>query len=816
MELSEVLTIHKSIKEMDGDTILKIMSYFRAFQLKQLLSIYLQYFFIKNKRDNLSVYDNIKIKKSNEKSNDMDHGENDSSNNNQGHIDILIIKQLKTNIMKFKILNKKNRNNNNMTIFHKKTNSDISNCDSNCNSIHSIHSIHSISKSNEDISFSNSNSSHNHNYNNDVIECDERKISHHDNDNHSTYSNHSSYSNHSNHSAQRQIIGGDCDSINEITANSCMANLFDIDGYAENNMIIDNVLPQVLLSYIMSFMDHKTRLIASKVNHLFFQASTQSISKYHLLINSNVVSNKLIYNPDNINLFKYYKSISWWSSYKFQTETNVKWQNFKQNMIKLLTNDNLEQLNIVTLPVYRDCSEELEDVAFTNDNIKNLKILRKCSDVEFLHTLEKLEITRCDMEPLWINQTNDNSDNNNNNNNNNYINDERDSSFYDTAILINNYQERPRRLSNNNNNRNMSKYFITKSNIKHLVLKEHWFKETEGTEFKSFFHPIFWLWNLPSLEECQLTVILNPTSQFQQHYSKMLSSSSIKEVAKKQKSFYKLIIDLKYVNQEDVAVFCEYLRVLYPNLLSLSILLSNVVRAKPIDIKYSLCFKNLREIRLNLATTKDGQNFLQEIINCSMNEFDGLQVLHLNEMKPSTAIYQDRYTYITQEINDLLLVICQFLKKRPKYLHSFGINILRIAQHQSLSKTYWKPILILLQSLLSSIKEKNDIFDGYLSLSIPFCGFLNQKNIRTDHDRHWWTGEYSWDKKNNQGSLDIAHTICELQTEITNRNKIHDNNKRKLILDLNKLILRKKHDKFLKFWFNDDNELYDGRKFIMQ
>ena len=179
------------------------------------------------------------------------------------------------------------------------------------------------------------------------------------------------------------------------------------------------------------------------------------------------------------------------------------------------------------------------------------------------------------------------------------------------------------------------------------------------------------------------------------------------------------------------------------------------------------------------------------------------------------TLYNDRHTYITQEMNDLLLVICQFLKKRPTKLHSFCINIMRWAQHQTLSATYWKPILLLLESLLSSVKEENDIFDGYLSLEIPFCGFLNQRNKRTDADRHWWTGEYSWNEENNQRSLDIAHSIYELQTEISNRNKIHQTDK-KLILDLNKLVLRKKHDKFLRFWFNDDNELYDGSKFIMQ
>eukprot|EP01084_Bolivina_argentea_P024108 44984_1 len=73
-----------------------------------------------------------------------------------------------------------------------------------------------------------------------------------------------------------------------------------------------NILPQLLTSYIISFLDNKTRLRISLTNISLFKASNETISKYDLKINRSFIETKLCKKENifNTNKFKNISSFS--------------------------------------------------------------------------------------------------------------------------------------------------------------------------------------------------------------------------------------------------------------------------------------------------------------------------------------------------------------------------------------------------------------------------------------------------------------------------------------------------------------------------
>ena len=107
----------------------------------------------------------------------------------------------------------------------------------------------------------------------------------------------------------------------------------------------------------------------------------------------------------------------------------------------------------------------------------------------------------------------------------------------------------------------------------------------------------------------------------------------------------------------------------------------------------------------------------------------------------------------------------------------------------NLTERYWIPFNKYLNIILQiiSVNNNDDMFNNYFYFTIPS---LSYRRIE-------------WTEINKQESLKLCQMITKIQTNI---NKKQNNSK--LIVKLFGLNLMKDHINFLKFWFNNDNDLF--------
>ena len=535
-----------------------------------------------------------------------------------------------------------------------------------------------------------------------------------------------------------------------------------------SNENVFSKLPLLLTSRITSFLDNSSRLRTSSTNNDLFKASNQSISRSHIKINKSFIESKLCKKNDifNINEYKNMSSITVKSSKCIKRGGKKKRNIFLSNFGKIF-NESSETLKYLNIDRHVEMNQLPKDL-----NFKQL--------ISFKTTVYRWNHTNF-IPSFWINQSVENIE-----------------------------------ISNNNI---INKCLIKESQLKHLELSGY-STPSKCDQRTTGPHPIFWLWNIPNLESCDLSLTLPNSNKFKEECDKLLSSSIIVNKSQNQKKFRSLTLRMtknsgwgqpvitEHQLNEDLNVFLKCLTNLYPNLTSIKYTLyifgigmQCCSFSKPLD--WNGIFNNILEIKIDILSTKIASNFLLYLKNHKT-----VRVCHLNGIRPKRtrseqSINAWNVIYFYDPFNDFIDNICEFMENAPNSLHSFGIEFRSGNVYKNMKDEYFGAYKKYLECLLNLMERKNKIFDGYLKLKLP----QNRCGMNTKYGKR--------NKENIDSSLKISQLISRIQIKINQFNIKNSDNQKRTILHLPQLRTYSKHLTFLRFWFNDDPNLYEDNKFVM-
>ena len=561
------------------------------------------------------------------------------------------------------------------------------------------------------------------------------------------------------------------------------------------------------ISDCMSFLNQKDRSYASRINVKWFRASCSSIAKYHLKVTNTFINTKMIISPqqfqyDSVGSLEINKRL------KYRKAKHLS-NNYNTNLIKILSSPSLKtfkgEINKKMLPLFQEYLKFIECITTSGDDECKYPTKDMVLAAKTIKVTEEFSIWQNPY--LWMN-------------------DEQSRIF---SILY--------------ANEDIDKYIIENSNVQHLDLSNmNTFSLNDSKMIMC--HPIYLLWNIPTLKSCKLNMTLPISNEFKSDCEELLTSDIIKQKSKNQFNFQDLHIrlavndtqsiwslkrlttDNKEFNK-DYATFLEQIMAMNPNLKCLKCefiryqefqrnIFEGELMIKPLDLKVA-SFNQLSHLSLYVATMDDAKMLLSELTDTKLETLAlYIAIADLDTTHPDLDI-DGQYGYVKDTINQFGDTVCEYLQKNWMHLHSFIINIdNRYSIHSCLSNTYWSVYRKYLQCLVNMI-ENECIYNGYLQFNVPTC--INR--IVWEHCHRSWNKYYSvyvWNKENKKRSLEIEKLIATIQAMMSNYNGNLDANdceEKKIILNLPTLMLYGKHVEFLQFWFNNDTDLYNDYTFTI-
>ena len=361
------------------------------------------------------------------------------------------------------------------------------------------------------------------------------------------------------------------------------------------------------ISDIMSFLDQKDRSIASRLNAKWFKASCCSIAKYHLKITNTFINKQMIKSPQQFsNEYETVGSLEVNPKLKYHNKQSLI-KNYHTNLIKVLSSPTLKEfkgdINKKMLPLYQKyLSKTIDTLTISGDDeciLPTKQLISKASTIKVTN-----DFSIWQNPYLWMN--------------------DKQSKIFSILYA----------------SEDIDKYLIKKSNLKCLDLSNLDQFSLHDTKM-IMSHPIYLLWNIPSLESCTLNMTLPIAGDFRNDFEELLSSTVITDKAKHQWRFKELEINLAVTDSEsewslkrsifdnkefnkDYGTFLEMILAMYPNLTVLKCnfmrdeeLQKNIfekeIKLEPLNLKINVSFMQLKHVHLQVATMKDAAMFLSEL-----------------------------------------------------------------------------------------------------------------------------------------------------------------------------------------------------------
>lgn len=176
-------------------------------------------------------------------------------------------------------------------------------------------------------------------------------------------------------------------------------------------------------------------------------------------------------------------------------------------------------------------------------------------------------------------------------------------------------------------------------NLRHLILNDLRSIPMTCSRRAQSAHPLYWLWNIPTLESAELGVELPPNHSFSTQCQIILGKAEMRSAAREQTSFTSLT--LKISNLEgffDWNSIFIYIRLMYLNLKEISYIILPLKRlyrdletkvkvTRSIDWKKS--FGGLRQIELGIGVSIETANSLLMTMNENDPVFRDLEVISI-------------------------------------------------------------------------------------------------------------------------------------------------------------------------------------------
>lgn len=580
------------------------------------------------------------------------------------------------------------------------------------------------------------------------------------------------------------------------------------------------------ISDVMSFLDQKDRSIASRLNAKWFKASCCSIAKYHLKLTNSFINKKMITSPQLFsNDYDNVGSLEVNPKLKFNNKQSLR-KNYHTNLISIVSSPILKEfkgdISKKMLPLYQKyLSETIDTLTICNEDECILPTKQAILKASHIKVTKDFSIWQNPY--LWMN--------------------DKQSKIFSILYA----------------SEDIEKFIIKKSNLQCLDLSNLDNFSLHDTKM-IMSHPIYLLWNIPSLKSCKLNMTLPIAEDFRNDFRELLSSTTVTDKAKHQWGFRELEINLAVTDNEsewslkrsifdnkefnkDYATFLEMILTMYPNLTVLKCnfmrdeeLQKNIfekeIKIEPLNLKISIALIHLRHVHLQVATMKDAAMFLSELTHKKLEtlalyvtvaDLDTSEFEVNMDMDGMRGINEyGKYGYVIKHsIHSFVDKVCEYFNQNWNHLHSFIVDIDdEFAIHKCLKETYWSVYNKYISNIVEMIQD-NKIFNGRLQFNVPtiidHIVYEDKRRIRDRYNR-----AYVWTKENIEGSLKIEKLIATMDALIRDYNNNLNGNdieEKKIILDLPTLKLHKKHIDFLQFWFNYDLDLFEYRynhcKFIM-
>eukprot|EP01084_Bolivina_argentea_P059165 107999_1 len=296
-----------------------------------------------------------------------------------------------------------------------------------------------------------------------------------------------------------------------------------------------NKLPQILISYIISFLHHKSRVNIALVSRCFLQSRNCPLSISNLEINRKFINKSLAQIPQHFNHHKFSnlrtvilnRQKDWWD---ILGSKQIKSENVRENAKKIFESKSIKHIHITedisihdlkALSIYNILSQieqftiNAGEISFAR--ISGINVNLNSSIIKSLTiTSSRIEIREKDVAQsirnLYIKKTNEN---------NQMI----DISFGDAVI---------------------KKYIIpcNISSLTYLEIEDSIQMMDMKSDNTTTPHIIFWLWNIPNLQTCKLTLMLPKANISEKEFEKLLVISTVIETTRNQKGFTCLSLNI--------------------------------------------------------------------------------------------------------------------------------------------------------------------------------------------------------------------------------------------------------------------------------
>eukprot|EP01084_Bolivina_argentea_P146698 256794_1 len=471
--------------------------------------------------------------------------------------------------------------------------------------------------------------------------------------------------------------------IHNILLNNIKNNFSSTKKTKQNPLIVKKLqhLPELLLSYVISFLDHNERLKYSRISRSFFSSSKQPIAQSHIRITQKFFDKRLFPGKPQFGC-QYNLSLNKYSSIYFSSMYNTRSEKQKKRIIKYFLGEakNISRLKHVSLDYVSSPETITEFLKHLDDNqLSSFKLAYSSwrhghfENDTFKNLLTNVKTLQVNALPcithLFINKNGINTNENN-------------------------------EFQFPNGDADMKKYIIDNSVLEHLYLLDY-YRRSRPTDNKKISDPIYWLWNIPTLKSVNLSFSFD-AKEFKTQCKKLLLSSIMRDKAKLQTNFtemnIKIRFNFKYISNLDV--FFHYIKRIYPHLNTIIIRMDGNMRHKDRQLnlnqdhqlKWSKYFKNFIHLEIQDLNSNSAVMLLLECVSLYQ-----LEVLKLKEIE---GVNQNT-------VNKLSDAICNFLLKRPKNLFSFVIFAARKCMTcDDLIASYWLPYLKLFKCLMQMISPK--------------------------------------------------------------------------------------------------------------
>ena len=328
--------------------------------------------------------------------------------------------------------------------------------------------------------------------------------------------------------------------------------------------------------------------------------------------------------------------------------------------------------------------------------------------------------------------------------------------------------------------KNLDRYVVFDTKLEHLELS---FYASRGSF--SDFHPLYWLWNIPSLKSCSMRILWCVALDFSSKCDQMLESALIAQCSRMQTDFRSLCLKLDletdclpHFNHEYV-LFTRKINAMYPHLTAQTYILTSLycLKKPPRDCMdldtSSLSFQGIETLCMGVVTMRNAIDLLSEL--------HGRRRLK----NVSVKVLRNKFGKEGWIMNELINSIFGLVRENGDHTDSVKVEV-DFKSGRGEAQCYWDTHINYLSSLLTMTND-GIIFDGYLEF-IPGV----------------WNCSRTWNKMSIAKSLRLSQIVSEIHTRVLQYNQAleaTDCIDKKLIIHIPSLEFHKEHMQFHQFWF---------------